>query len=307
MATRAQIEANRKNAQKSTGPRRTDRTRFNGLKHGLRAEQVVLPGENPADFESEKRAWFDDWKPQSHTRAVLVERAAVATWKLRRATRTEAARLHDAGADAAHEFDLSQKERVGVSLSLLPREPGYALARLTCEPAGLDALIGLWDGLAAAAVPGGWHSREDHHDRLLSLLGHPAGSDPEGLEVARTSLRLLSGDDPADAAGLRAYCLERAAELRRERSGFWDPAVVRRAPGDSTRPSPRRRRSATAAPLRDGAREVAEVGDPRPPRPGEVRRPPRAVGGRARSHGRAEGRGRARPPGRLPREIRRNI
>ena len=39
MATREQIEANRKNAQKSTGPRDTDRTRFNGLKHGLRAEQ----------------------------------------------------------------------------------------------------------------------------------------------------------------------------------------------------------------------------------------------------------------------------
>ena len=30
MATAAQIAANRKNAQKSTGPRRTDRTRFNG-------------------------------------------------------------------------------------------------------------------------------------------------------------------------------------------------------------------------------------------------------------------------------------
>src|SRR3954469_8140303 len=56
MATREQIEANRKNAQKSTGPRDTARTRFNGLKPGLRAEQVVLPGEAPAAFEAEKQA-----------------------------------------------------------------------------------------------------------------------------------------------------------------------------------------------------------------------------------------------------------
>ena len=65
MATREQIEANRKNAKKSTGPRDTDRTRFNGLKHGLRAEQVVLPGEDPAAFRAEVEAWFDDWRPRS--------------------------------------------------------------------------------------------------------------------------------------------------------------------------------------------------------------------------------------------------
>ena len=115
MTTKAQIAANRENAKKSTGPRSPDGkdvTKFNGLKHGLRAEQVVLPGEDRAAFEAETQAWFDDWKPASHTRAVLVERTAVASWKLRRATRVEAARLYETAADAAHEFDLSQRERV---------------------------------------------------------------------------------------------------------------------------------------------------------------------------------------------------
>ena len=81
MATQAQIDANRKNARKSTGPKSQpgkDKTRFNGLKHGLRAEQVVLPGEDPAEFAAELEGWADDWKPQSHTRSVLVERAAAA-------------------------------------------------------------------------------------------------------------------------------------------------------------------------------------------------------------------------------------
>jgi len=232
MATREQIEANRKNAKKSTGPGRTDRTRFNGLKHGLRAEQVVLPGEDRAEFEAEKQAWLDDWRPRTHTRAVLVERAAVASWRLRRAVRAEAARLYEVGADVAHDFDLSRRELVECSLHLLPREPGTALARLRSEASGLDCLIGLWDGLAEAAGPGGWTSRADHHDRLLALLGHPAGSEPKDLEVGRISLALLAAPRPgpaveAPAAALRGFCTERAAELRRERAGFWDPPVLR--------------------------------------------------------------------------------
>ncbi|MBV8906442.1 MAG: hypothetical protein JOZ22_22610, partial [Acidobacteriia bacterium] len=49
MATDGQIEANRRNAQKNTGPRRPEgkaAVRFNNLRHGLRAKTIFLPGEN---------------------------------------------------------------------------------------------------------------------------------------------------------------------------------------------------------------------------------------------------------------------
>ena len=197
------------------------------MTHGLRSEQVRLPGESHEELEAERQFWFDDWKPLSHTRAVLVERAFVASWKLRRATRAEQARLYETGADAAHEFDLSLKERVEVGAHMLTYEPGSALARLKFDGAGIDRLIALWEGLADAAE-GGWTSRKDHHDRLLALLGHKAGSEPQDLEIGRTSLALLNAADPAAAASLRAFCLERIAELRVERLGFWDPAVLRR-------------------------------------------------------------------------------
>src|SRR6201990_1459834 len=98
MATPEQIRANRANAKKSTGPKDTERTRFNGLKHGLRAEQVVIPGESREEFEAEIAGWFDDWRPRPRARAALVERAAVATWKLRRAVRVEGAKLYNLGA-----------------------------------------------------------------------------------------------------------------------------------------------------------------------------------------------------------------
>src|SRR5439155_278459 len=92
--------ANRENAKKSTGPRSPDgknAAKFNRLTHGLRAEQVVLPGEDPAAFEAEKQAWLNDWKPMSHTRAVLAERAATCSWMLGPATGASARLLRAYG------------------------------------------------------------------------------------------------------------------------------------------------------------------------------------------------------------------
>ena len=55
MATNNQITANRRNARKSTGPRKTAgkaRSGGNALKHGLTATQVVLFDEDPAALPS---------------------------------------------------------------------------------------------------------------------------------------------------------------------------------------------------------------------------------------------------------------
>ena len=54
MATDKQIAANRLNAQKSTGPKTPEgraAVRLNAIKHGLTAQSLVLPGENPEDFD----------------------------------------------------------------------------------------------------------------------------------------------------------------------------------------------------------------------------------------------------------------
>ena len=55
MATPAQLAANRANAQSSTGPRSVEGksvSRFNALKHGIDAASIVLPGEDPADYQA---------------------------------------------------------------------------------------------------------------------------------------------------------------------------------------------------------------------------------------------------------------
>jgi len=54
MATPAQISANTRNAQQSTGPRTTQGKRTssqNALTHGLSSKDMTLPDEDPAVFE----------------------------------------------------------------------------------------------------------------------------------------------------------------------------------------------------------------------------------------------------------------
>ncbi len=50
MTTPRQVEANRLNARKSTGPRTAagkDRSRMNAVTHGLSARTLILPDEDP--------------------------------------------------------------------------------------------------------------------------------------------------------------------------------------------------------------------------------------------------------------------
>ncbi len=54
MSSQAQVSANRKNAQKSTGPRTPEGKAVvseNAVKHGLSARKVVIHGEDRAEFD----------------------------------------------------------------------------------------------------------------------------------------------------------------------------------------------------------------------------------------------------------------
>ena len=87
MATVKQIEANRLNALKSTGPKTPEGkavTKLNALRHGLRARTVVLPAEKSEDFHQLCNDLEAEWQPQSRTEQFYVEQMAVSQWKLTR-------------------------------------------------------------------------------------------------------------------------------------------------------------------------------------------------------------------------------
>src|SRR4051812_18060565 len=90
------IEANRRNAARSTGPRSANgkaRVRLNALKHGLTAKTVVLPGEDAEALQARVEDWKDSIKPRTPLEDYLIERAAHVSWQLDRADRTVAARV----------------------------------------------------------------------------------------------------------------------------------------------------------------------------------------------------------------------
>src|SRR5216117_3433053 len=87
MATIKQIEANRRNALKSTGPGTPEAkaaVRMNALRHGLRARTVVLPAENSEEFHQLCNDLETEWQPQSRTEHFYVEQMAISQWKLTR-------------------------------------------------------------------------------------------------------------------------------------------------------------------------------------------------------------------------------
>ena len=96
MASDKQIQANRLNAQKSTGPRSPEgkkRVAQNRIKHGLAGEYVVLASEDPSDFDNLLATLNENWDPHSETEAFLVETLAFNQWRLLRIGRMEHASL----------------------------------------------------------------------------------------------------------------------------------------------------------------------------------------------------------------------
>jgi hypothetical protein len=89
-----QNEANRRNAQLSTGPRTPEgkaRVGLNALKHGLTGQQVVLPNENPEDFDTFRDGLLSALDPHGALEETLAERIVIDRWRLRRIPLLESA------------------------------------------------------------------------------------------------------------------------------------------------------------------------------------------------------------------------
>ncbi len=89
--------ANRRNAQRSTGPRTTEgknRSRRNAVKHGILASALLITegegAEDPAEFDELLGGLRRDLAPVGTLEEMLVEKVAVCWWRQKRALRCEA-------------------------------------------------------------------------------------------------------------------------------------------------------------------------------------------------------------------------
>jgi len=127
-----QQEANRQNAQHSSGPTTPEgkaAVRLNALKYGLRARDTILPGE---DVEEYKRLWDDleaDWQPQSRTERLHLETIATSQWLLARVAKIEC-RIYQSLSLEYHEKDLVRLQLVSKQRAHLERSFRIAIADL---------------------------------------------------------------------------------------------------------------------------------------------------------------------------------
>jgi hypothetical protein len=94
MTSLRQIEANRRNALKSTGPTTAEgkeRSSCNAVRHGLTAETVIAVLESSANYETFEATVIADYTAETAVERQLVIRLASVLWRLRRATSIETA------------------------------------------------------------------------------------------------------------------------------------------------------------------------------------------------------------------------
>ncbi len=192
-------EVNRANSKKSTGPRTEagkSKSKLNGLKHGLRAATLVLPGEDPEALEHRLDAWTEELDPHTDLERYFVRSAVEASWRLDRVRRTEAAavarRVTAAGAKADRKDDLEVEH----SLKYLGLWPEKNLRTLRGSARGCRALLAHWRDLVAALEhAGSWLDSE--RQWALAL----AGLEPHRWHEDAAVLRLITLDLATQVAG----------------------------------------------------------------------------------------------------------
>jgi len=179
MATEAQVVANRLNARKSTGPRTPDgkaAVAQNAVRHGLLAQQVVIRGEDPGEFEFYRDQMLGELSPAGAMESMLAERVVGLAWRLRRAERIQAEVFDSMLFVVVRDFANS---RVLDRLGLYERRIEYSLYKTMTELQRLRLLRELDPPLEAESTPEPASRTEDDPLRqtkpISPVLGQKAG------------------------------------------------------------------------------------------------------------------------------------
>jgi len=125
MSSLKQVDANRLNALKSTGPKTSEgkgRSRCNAIRHGLTAETVIVGLEDASDYEAFEANVIADYDARSAVERELVLRLASVLWRLRRATGIETS-LFESVIKQPNQSEIITRADADLLLSLLFLDP----------------------------------------------------------------------------------------------------------------------------------------------------------------------------------------
>jgi len=241
MATQAQILANRRNSEKSTGPRTAEgkaTVAKNATKHGLFARMDVVISENQADFDAFRDDMLAELAPAGTMESILAARIVSLTWRLQRAERM-------------------QNELIDVKIrrEINDTRPELSESLITGKPCDLSKYSDkCYDDLALGYVAmcgsgcrctsGG--SRRACSGPWLNLRNSSTRESWRSPRLSRRRRFLIAGETPARHKGGTP-----SPRPARHKGGTPSPRPARRK-GGTPSPRPARRKGGTPSPQRKG-------------------------------------------------------
>jgi hypothetical protein len=113
MISDRQLEANRRNAQHSTGPQTPEgraAVRNNAVTHALTAQNAVLPDESKEEFDAFFAAFEAEYQPAGPTETLLLTQIVMDAWRLQRIRSMETAFFELAMSDCSKSFAEEYKD-----------------------------------------------------------------------------------------------------------------------------------------------------------------------------------------------------
>ncbi len=240
----ARLLANRKNALRSTGPKTAEgkeRSRRNGLKHGLTGAGVVVAEDDRPEVDRRSEALRRELAPGSTLGAILVGQMATLSVRMERSARQEAAATATRVRHSGETFDRDRERRAASLLECLADDPRLVVGELRRSAEGVDRLLDAWRAVRAELTRSdsvAWDGDDLVRSTQLSGLrvGEPDAASLAALWLATRGnfARLGPGDgeglEPlARRAWARARLVERVdaevAALGRHRATL-DPEAV---------------------------------------------------------------------------------
>ena len=236
-AKSSRAEVNRRNAQKSTGPRTAEgkgHSKYNAVKHGLTARSPLLPGEDADELAGRQRELFGDLQPRNRLEATLVGRIGAQVWRSEQADSAADKLAARRGRHEPREQDLQDRDQaleLGARLlwkpslpipfegrtdrwtldeprsiddPVHPYNPARLLLRLESTIAGCNWLLDRWTELDRRLnVDGMWQS--SNALKMVRLLGKHAIEMEDNFDVARLLMcsLTLSASTTAETANER--------------------------------------------------------------------------------------------------------
>jgi hypothetical protein len=197
----AQIEANRANCRRSTGPKTAEgraTSKMNAIKHGILSSQVVVQGlrvrERRKDFQELRKRLWEELAPVGTVEEMLVDRIATAHWRMRRALMAEAGEIV-LSVDGGH---WARTKREPAAFGAVFKGFRDAVTEMEQSARGLSGLIDALEELRGEVTREG-ELTEAALERFRSRLGGTDNSLTRELAELRKGLTTSSGPSGGDA------------------------------------------------------------------------------------------------------------